>query len=287
MTMRWIVTGALIAGLCTSSLLADNSPMVRTGTWDLSYDSKSCDLTAQFGKGADQITLMFSRDMPTDAFDLRLIGRRFASPNFRSDITLDFGPTLAPKRATTLNGRFGDRPMMLLTSLQLSDQDPDESGTSHISASALAAIDSLTIKLGANSTRLQLGSMAPPMAGLTGCINDMIAEWGFDPRQQASLTRRATPLTSPGDWLNTGDFPVKLRGRGESGVTRFRLDIDETGAVTGCHIATAAGDPAFARATCDGIQKRARFSPALDAQGQPVRSFYVNGVRWAATADER
>ncbi len=36
----------------------------------------------------------------------------------------------------------------------------------------------------------------------------------------------------------------------------------------------------FDDATCAALMRRVRFTPALDAKGQPVPSFYLNTVRW-------
>ena len=52
------------------------------------------------------------------------------------------------------------------------------------------------------------------------------------------------------------------------------------GAISDCHVAQRTDQPEFAAAVCRAILKRGRFDPALDAHGQPVRSYRVIGFRF-------
>ena len=49
---------------------------------------------------------------------------------------------------------------------------------------------------------------------------------------------------------------------------------------TGCRVLYRTNPDEFADLTCALISKRARFAPALDAKGTPVKSFYISNVRW-------
>ena len=65
-----------------------------------------------------------------------------------------------------------------------------------------------------------------------------------------------------------------------SDVVHFRLTVDASGMPTACSVLTMESTPEFIKATCDNLMHRARFTPALDAQGNPVASIYVSAVRW-------
>jgi hypothetical protein len=111
----------------------------------------------------------------------------------------------------------------------------------------------------------------------------MVTSWGHDASQHAALSRRAVPVGSPGNWLVSTDYPLAQAVRGLSSLVDFRLDVDEKGLVTGCHVQEKTLDSAaFGKVACQMISKRARFAPALDAQGKPARDYYMNSVNWVA-----
>jgi hypothetical protein len=63
--------------------------------------------------------------------------------------------------------------------------------------------------------------------------------------------------------------------------TQFNLLIDENGAIAGCEAAAPTGSPLLEASFCDTLRERAKFSPARDSNGQPVRSiFSTASVDW-------
>ena len=52
---------------------------------------------------------------------------------------------------------------------------------------------------------------------------------------------------------------------------QFLVLVDQTGSVAGCDVATTSGNPLLDGMGCQVIRKRARFMPALDLNGKPVR----------------
>jgi periplasmic protein TonB len=53
------------------------------------------------------------------------------------------------------------------------------------------------------------------------------------------------------------------------------LLINEAGKVAGCDVLTPSGIPALDIMGCQVIRSRAKFTPAVDANGKPVRSTVV------------
>jgi hypothetical protein len=70
-----------------------------------------------------------------------------------------------------------------------------------------------------------------------------------------------------------------MLAKGKSGITPFRLMVDATGEPTAC-IIQVPGNAPFDKMTCDVLMRRAHFDPALDANGRPVPSYYLNSIRW-------
>ncbi len=99
------------------------------------------------------------------------------------------------------------------------------------------------------------------------------------------ITRSASPVRPPSTWISNDDYPAAARLAAQSGVVVFRLDIDATGKVTGCTIIQTSQSPSLDATTCQVMSSRARFHPALGANGQPIASHWASRVRWALPED--
>ena len=60
---------------------------------------------------------------------------------------------------------------------------------------------------------------------------------------------------------------------------RMRAIIDETGAVSECVIVNATVTERLESPACKSM-KEAKFTPALDAQGKPFKSYYATSVTY-------
>lgn len=88
------------------------------------------------------------------------------------------------------------------------------------------------------------------------------------------------PKGNPGQWANTSDYPSAALQKQIEGTTGFRVTVGPDGFVTQCQIISSSGSSELDQATCTNVQRRARFDPALDAQGKPMPGTYANRVRW-------
>ena len=62
-------------------------------------------------------------------------------------------------------------------------------------------------------------------------------------------------------------------------------EVGTDGVPSGCDVTMSSGSALLDSATCDLIQSRARFSPAMDGQGRAVVGTYSNSVRWTIPDD--
>lgn len=95
----------------------------------------------------------------------------------------------------------------------------------------------------------------------------------------AAQDNRPLKPISPEGWAGDGDYPRAALSRGAFGISSFRLDVDETGAVTRCRILASSGYAVLDEATCSKLARRARFRPAF-AKGKPVPSTYQSKITW-------
>ena len=125
---------------------------------------------------------------------------------------------------------------------------------------------------------LETGSLRGPIAALDTCVENLVASWGVDVQKHKNLTQMAEPLKSSGDWIKSSDYPENMLMAGQPALVSFRLSIGPDGVPTACHIQATTRPKEFDNAVCKSVMRRARFSPALDAQGQPLASYYQKNV---------
>lgn len=95
----------------------------------------------------------------------------------------------------------------------------------------------------------------------------------------------ATPKGNPGNWATTNDYPSRALREEREGVTGFRVSVGPDGRVTGCTVTASSGSSDLDDATCANVQRRARFNPAMDGEGQPTTGSYSGRVRWVIPKD--
>jgi TonB family protein len=275
----------LAAAVPAAALAQAGAPetLTRTGSWVVNYDRDACHLLAQFGTGPDMLIMRLTRYRPGDPFDFSLYGRKLADSDPRSRATLDFGLGGAPAEMEAMNGKAGTTPLMLFGATRLDGLYRKEQGehAAPVSPQQEAAVTGVTVKIGGKKPfRLQFGSLGQPMAQLRACQDDLVKSWGYDPAVQASLSRRVQATNGAGSWLRSSDYPPGAVAMGQNGMVQFRLDVDADGKITGCHVLARTSPDVFADTTCRSVARRAKLKPALDAAGNPVRSFYIQYVRW-------
>jgi TonB family protein len=80
---------------------------------------------------------------------------------------------------------------------------------------------------------------------------------------------RATLTT----YFTSGDYPREAVRARQQGAVRLWLRINAEGRVSDCRILQSSGTPLLDETTCNILRERARYTPAHNAQGQPVESF--------------
>lgn len=282
---------SLIACLAASpALAAEPAPVSLTmdGPWVANYERDSCQLLAKFKQGQHELIARFTRYQPGDVFDLAIYGSTLGKKGAMSEVAVAFEPVQSMrKRQATLGTYSGGIPMIMFNSLRFYDwprelNQPNTTPT-EVSPEQEAAVRAFKLRLDKQRTyRLELGSMREPMAEMRRCMDDLLTQWGYDPKVVAKLSRPTTPSNNPASWITTSDYPTQAMFQGTGGIVQFRLDVNSIGKVTGCYILSRTSPDLFADQTCRLIKQRARFQPALDSEGRAISSFYVNKVRFYA-----
>lgn len=273
-----------IAG--TSVGAAESPPAVskaRLGAWEINYDIDSCNLLAEFGDGPQSTFVRLTRYQPGDRFDLTVYGEAYEFPRSIVPVRVGFG-LAEPIKRDAMTGHAGNKlPLLIVNSLRLdgwaSETSDAEGPPVTPDMEDRASILDLTIP-GGKRFKLETGSFGKPMQAMRACVDDLIKSWGYDPVQQATLSAKPQPRTKPGSWLTNADYPSGAALAAQNGIVQFRLDIDETGKVASCRVLHRTNPDSFSALTCKRISQRAKFRPARDKNGKPVRSYYVDKARF-------
>ena len=246
-------------------------------SWQVDNSPELCRLSREYAAGDERVGLRLEQYRPGSKVDGVIITDRVVQAESMSGFRVRLGRT-APFRTPSFPLILPDGRKAMLFSFQLVKPNATSAFT-WPSEAALTAIDEIEISApGMGSLVFQTRTFGRAMIEMRHCADELVRGWGFDPVQQSSLSKQAAPTTEPRKWLRPSDFSGLPPAVGQIDSLLVRLNIAATGTVTGCYVARSYSDPAVAARTCPALLKRALFTPALDAGGVPVASYWVSRV---------
>jgi protein TonB len=88
------------------------------------------------------------------------------------------------------------------------------------------------------------------------------------------------PIGSPAEWIGGGPSDADNRRGRYQGSVEVQVTVEPGGHVSNCAPVRGSGNAALDELTCRLVVQRARFKPALDAQGRPVASQVYTSFVW-------
>ena len=76
-------------------------------------------------------------------------------------------------------------------------------------------------------------------------------------------------------------YPVHAAVRGQEGTVGVTVSVTADGRPKNCKVTKSSGHELLDTAACTGMQRYARFDPALDAQGRPITAEFSTEVKFA------
>lgn len=101
------------------------------------------------------------------------------------------------------------------------------------------------------------------------------------PPPAPSQARGASPQNQ-GSWAARiqGDYPSSALRRDEQGTVTMRITISAAGRVSACSVSGSSGSSALDDAACRGMERYARYNPALNAAGDSISSSTTQAIRY-------
>jgi hypothetical protein len=237
---------------------AIGAPMRPVGPWVLDYAETQCLAYRGYGNPKRPVTLGIRPAPNGQTYEL-LLGRQSGGPDFAEELKgkVDFG--------------FGSiRPWLLHFRDNKNKRDVYQY---RISAAEMARAGSANqVALGAEGEATQtftLAAMPALLAGLQKCTENLKQYWNMGRQRDEQKARPSGDLRG---LFSPGDYPGEALRLNQSGSSQFLLLIDEKGKVAGCHVERPSGVPVLDVMGCQVVRERAKFVPARDSNGTPVRS---------------
>ena len=262
-----------------------SKPLAPATPWQSEWTPTTCRLARGFGDPKAPDLLLIERFGPSDRFQLVVLSPQVRSYKQGTPLQLRFGAGPLTRVANAIPGNPKAVSSIFISSTSLAPRDPnpssdDERRVARVTPELEAAVTSVELKWPNRSLVFQTGPLDKAFAALRACTDDLVKTWGLDPVQQAALSRRPMPRTPPRGWLTPLDYPAGMLSAGKQAMVNFRLMVDEEGKPTACDVQRSYNDKLFDQVACSTLMRRARFEPALDAQGAPVPSYYLNTITW-------
>jgi TonB family protein len=236
--------------------------------WIVDYAEAQCIATRDYGSSGHPVTLGIRPSPNGETYEL-LVARAAPTPPYAQEIegNVDFGQ--GALKAWVLRFRPADSNL---------DVYQFRIGAAEMAKARGAAEMALRAK-GGPDFQFELGSIPQLLDGLSACTDNLKQFWNMGGEKDGRI---ATP--SKGDLrsvFSPDDYPWEAQYRGQQGDGQYLLLVDEKGSVAGCHVLKPTGVPVLDAMACAVIQKRAKFKPALDPRGKPVRSTFVTPpINW-------
>jgi hypothetical protein len=291
--IRDILAGAAVLALAASSPATAGEPVVLTpsGAWNVEYARESCILARAFKWDNAPVYFRMEQYEPGAQFEVSLVRSPLSSRKVTEDVQVRFGedPNIEPITAAALFGETDDNvPALsfLLNLRQAAGGDPSDE--TELTPAEIAGLADLRVALvrGGDEVVFKTGPLTQALGAMRVCMDKLLTQWGIDPAKQTGLSQRVQPINSE-RWIRPDDYPKGGLHAGRSASVHFRVTVNQNGLVEDCAIQSATEGADFARRTCAVISRRAKFQPALDEDGKPVPSYYVNTIRWLMRLDDR
>jgi TonB family protein len=273
------LAGFLLAA-APAAAVAQTLPLHPGAEWQHTTEDGRCRAARVFGEGAGRNILILEQIVPDDRINLTFAGPAFdrIADTGRMQVTLggDASRSWVSAFRAAVPG-FGSGLVM--------------SGVRVGEAAARSALPELRFDAGqpqavvtlaqrGRTIRLDTGALDGVFAALNTCTQRLAATAGLE------VDRLRAASAAP-QWQNRS----AIRGAiGDSfqefwkhyerpqGIVHLRVTVNEDGEAEDCRTIPATGDVAPNQSACR-IMQQARFTPARDAEGQPLRAFYTTTFR--------
>ncbi len=264
--------------------------------WNIDYADENCRLARTFGKGENRHVLFFEQGGPDDRFAFTVAGPAFKKFRGNSSVEIGFGAFPTSSKIDPLMGTvegYGDAVIYADLDFRNDGKNDDENddenddyqkepktSVSAIDVGEAAQVDFVSVRQRNREVIFETGKLSDAIVALNKCALDLVRVWGLDIEKHRNLSRM--PVWTNRDRIVRkiqANYPVAARIRGEQAIKRMRVIVETSGDVSECKLEDATTSDKIGGVACKAMM-RAKFQPALDADGKPMRSYYFASITY-------
>lgn len=295
------MAAAMITPLAAAPLAAQDGAsrvFARTGSWALDAGAESCQLARAFTNGTDQVSLALERNRADNHVRLIVVGNALRPFRNAEELGYRFMPAADQRsarylRSETVDGQgyynlgtvfISPNPFAAMAAGAPPPPPPVEGATAFVlppydRAAELefaAGITGIEFNDGLmEPIRLETGSLRGAITALQACTDDLLRTWGLDWERHQTMTRRAAPIGPAYEWVPNGVVGFGDFAAFGGGQNPFRVMVSAEGRPTACTAHWVSLDADKNARICEGIMQHGNFTPALDAAGEPMASYWM------------
>lgn len=247
---------------------AADAPLKPIKPWVLDYGETNCSASRMYGSEAAPTFLAF-RPSPSGTVMQIIIarpGRISEAQHFPTTVAIG-GQTL---KTTALDFGVKDKGTEVF---RMSFDRQVLTG--------LGAASDIAVRVkGRIEQSFAIPSMAKVLEGLDKCTADFQKYWNIGEEATRDFQQQSNSVQPLTKYFSYKDYPGQAVFESLSGNARMTMMIDEKGAIKGCMEEETSGIATLDAMTCIVIMQRAKFTPAIDAAGKPVRSTLTTKIKW-------
>ena len=260
------LTSALL--LLQPAIASAAAPLQPISKWNISEGDTLCIASRSYGSPAGPVSLSIVPSPNGQSYEL-LVGSKYTSGERATEEegSVDFGS--GPIKAWALFYQTVNR---------TSDVHDFRIPAPEMNQATSAPSMSLHIA-GSSDFTFALDSMTDVLDHLLACRAELNRRWNIDGKNAEISTPARGDLRSV---FSAEDYPLQALEGGLEGKGQYLLLIDQRGKVAGCDVLQPTGVPVLDVTACAVIENKAKFTPALDGSGKPVRDTIVTPpINWS------
>ena len=286
-----LLTGATALAMSTNAAAREPVVLQPLSPWNVDFAPTKCRLARTFGDADNLHILFFEQYFPSSWAGLTIAGPELSSYRSGTTTLLSFFEGQEERRTGPFKGELdGVGDAVIYPNVRLEHEtDSDEGGESddtvevpQLDTEFADRAQYVMVEQRGRPIRFETGPLGDAFKVLNTCTQDMIREWGLDVEQHLTATRQPK-------WTNQAfiakriadDYPDAALRRGEQAIFRMRVIVGTDGEVEKCSIDAVTTNDLNTRACRE--MERAEFEPALDAQGEPFRSYYATTITYVVS----
>jgi TonB family protein len=251
----------------TSVAVSAAPPRLPSGKWVVNFTDRQCVATRVYPSAGKPLYLLLKAPPLGEVMQIAIMQEAHGRGAEQVDaiVQVDDRPELQTS-ALAIKPK-GSKLRTHLINLSLADFEP------------MRRAGRVSIRTPGLNETFALTALTPVLAGIERCLATLKSTWNVSSDgRESHLSKPATADVR--GVFTSADYPSSAIHANKSGTSHLAILVDETGKVADCMVVQTSGAASLDAKSCALVTERARFGPALNLSGQPVRASLLQRVSW-------